>query len=195
MSRVRRMRPLLRDAPLVAVVLDLHRRSSCAGRDVFRKIRQGVREIPILVLDTLVESDTIVLLELGADDYASRPFSGRELLARVRVVVRRSLRSSARDAYAFDDVNVDFRNMQLRREGSMVPLTPQEFKILKFMVQNAERVISRDELLNEVWGCHNSDSRRSVDNDILRVRQKLEVGSGYPVHFRTVHGFGYKFVP
>jgi DNA-binding response OmpR family regulator len=189
------MRPLLRDAPLVAVVLDLHRRSSCAGRDVFRKIRQGVREIPILVLDTLVESDTIVLLELGADDYASRPFSGRELLARVRVVVRRSLRSSARDAYAFDDVNVDFRNMQLRREGSVVPLTPQEFKILKFMVQNAERVISRDELLNEVWGCHNSDSRRSVDNDILRVRQKLEVDSGYPVHFRTVHGFGYKFVP
>ena len=78
-----------------------------------------------------MESDTIVLLELGADDYVSRPFSGRELLARVCVAVRRSLRSSVRDTFAFDDVNVDFRNMQLRREGSMVPLTTQEFKILR----------------------------------------------------------------
>jgi CheY-like chemotaxis protein len=75
---------LLRDASPVAVVLELHRRSSCAGRDVFRKIRQGVREIPIIVLGTLLESDTIVLLELGADDYVSRPFPGREVLARVR---------------------------------------------------------------------------------------------------------------
>ena len=100
-------------------------------------------------------------LRTGADD-ASRPFSGRELLARVRVAVRRSLRTRARDAFAFDDVNVDFRNMQLRREGSVVvPLTPQAFKILKFMVQNAERVISRDELLNEVTSV--SGSHRSAD--------------------------------
>ena len=103
------------------------------------------------------------------------------------------MRTSARDA--FDDVNMDFRNRQLRREGSVVPLTPQEFKILKFMVQNAERVISRDELLNEVWGCHNSDSRRSVDDHILRLRQKLEVDPAHPVRCRTVHGFGYKYVP
>jgi two-component system alkaline phosphatase synthesis response regulator PhoP len=186
---------LLRDAPPVAVVLDLHRRSSSAAWDVFRKIKQVVCETPIIVLGTLLESDTIVLLELGVDDYVSRPFSGRELLARVRVVVRRSLRTRARDAFAFDDVNVDFRNMQLRREGSVVPLTPQEFKILKFMVQNIKRVISRDELLKEVWGCHSSDSRRSVDNYILRLRQKLEVDPAHPVHFRTVRGFGYMFVP
>ena len=186
---------LLRNAPPVAVVLDLHRREKSAGRDVFRKIRQFVPEIPIVVLGTRSESDTILLLELGADDYVSRPFSGRELLARVHVAVRRSLRTSARDAFAFDDVTVDFRTMEVRREGSVVPLTPQEFKILKFMVQNAKRVISRDELLNEVWECHKSDSRRTVDNHILGLRQKLEVDPSHPVHFRTVHGFGYMFVP
>ena len=186
---------LLRNAPPVAVVLDLHRREKSAGRDVFRKIRQFVPEIPIVVLGTRSESDTILLLELGADDYVSRPFSGRELLARVHVAVRRSLRTSARDAFAFDDVTVDFRTMEVRREGRVVPLTPQEFKILKFMVQNAKRVISRDELLNEVWECHKSDSRRTVDNHILGLRQKLEVDPSHPVHFRTVHGFGYMFVP
>jgi two-component system, OmpR family, alkaline phosphatase synthesis response regulator PhoP len=186
---------LLRAAPPVAVVLDLHRGANSAGRDIFRKIRQFVPEIPIVVLGTLSESGTILLLELGADDYVSRPFSGRELLARVRGAVRRSLRTSARETFAFGDVNVDFRNMELRREGAVVPLTPQEFKILKFMVQNAARVISRDELLNEVWGCQKSDSRRTVDNHILRLRQKLEVDPAHPVHFRTVHGFGYKFVP
>lgn len=186
---------LLRNAPPVAVVLDLHRREKSAGREVFRKIRQFVPEIPIVVLGTRSESDTILLLELGADDYVSRPFSGRELLARVHVAVRRSLRSSARDAFAFDDVTVDFRTMEARREGSVVPLTPQEFKILKFMVQNAKRVISRDELLNEVWECHKSDSRRTVDNHILGLRQKLELDPSHPVHFRTVHGFGYMFVP
>ena len=92
-------------------------------------------------------------------------------------------------------MNVDFRNIQLRREGSVVPLTPLECKLLRFMVQDAERVISRDGLFNEVWGCHNSDSRRSVDNYILRLRQKLEVDPAHPVHFRTVRGFGYMFVP
>jgi DNA-binding response OmpR family regulator len=141
---------LLRTAPPVALVLDLHRRASGAGREVFQKVRRFARELPIVVLGTLSEADTILLLELGADDYVSRPFSGRELLARVRVAVRRFLRTSAGDAFAFDDVNVDFRNMELRREGNVVPLTPQEFKMLKFMVQNAERVISRDDLVRPV---------------------------------------------
>lgn len=186
---------LLHAAPPVAVVLDLHRRANSAGRDFFPKIRQFVPEVPILVLGTSSEADTVLLLELGADDCVSSPFSGKELLARVRAAVRRSLRTSARDTFAFDGVTVDFRTMELRREGSTVPLTSQEFKILKFMVQNAQRVISRAELLREVWGCQKSDSRRTVDNHILRLRQKLEVDASHPVHFRTVHGFGYKFVP
>jgi DNA-binding response OmpR family regulator len=199
MSQVRRMRPQALSCfatlpPLQSSWICIEGRAVRDGMSFGRSNKSSARS-QLLVLGTLLESDTIVLLELGADDYVSRPFSGRELLARVRVAVRRSLRSSARDAFAFDDVNVDFRNMQVRREGSVVLLTLQEFKILKFMVQNAERVISRDELLNEVWGRHNSDSRRSVDNYILRLLQKLEVDPAHPVHFRTVHGFGYKFVP
>lgn len=89
---------------------------------------------------------------------------------------------------------VDFRAMEVRRDDRVVPLTHQEFKLLKFMTQNAELVILRDELLREVGGCPKSDSSRSVDNYILRLRQKLELSPSHPVHFRTVHGVGYKFV-
>jgi two-component system, OmpR family, alkaline phosphatase synthesis response regulator PhoP len=85
--------------------------------------------------------------------------------------------------------------MEVRREGNLVQLTSQEFKVLKYMIQNAERVLSREELLNSVWGYHNYPSTRTVDNHILRLRQKLEKDPANPEHFRTVHSAGYKFVP
>jgi len=111
MSRVPRMRPqalrCFATLPPVAVGLDMHRRSSSAGWDVFRKVRQVVREIPIIVLGTLLESDTLLLLEPGADDYVCGPFSGRELLARVRVVVRRSSRTRAKDAFAHPETSAE----------------------------------------------------------------------------------------
>jgi DNA-binding response OmpR family regulator len=90
---------------------------------------------------------------------------------------------------------VDFSKMQVTRQGQAVALTPQEFKILKFMAQTPERVISREELLNEVWGYQSYPTTRTVDNHILKLRQKLETDPANPVHFRTVHGAGYKFVP
>jgi DNA-binding response OmpR family regulator len=96
---------------------------------------------------------------------------------------------------AFDGVAVDFSKMQVTRQGQAVALTPQEFKILKFMAQTPERVISREELLNEVWGYQSYPTTRTVDNHILKLRQKLETDPANPVHFRTVHGAGYKFVP
>ena len=96
---------------------------------------------------------------------------------------------------AFDGISVDFTKMEVIRDGQSIALTAQEFKTLKFMMQNAERVISRDELLNEVWGYQNYPSTRTVDNHILKLRQKLEKDPANPVHFRTVHGMGYKFVP
>jgi DNA-binding response OmpR family regulator len=116
------------------------------------------------------------------------------LLARVRAALRRTSRPPATDRFSFEDIFIDFTKMEVIREGKVTALTAQEFKTLKFMVQNPERVITRDELLNEVWGYHNYPSTRTVDNHILKLRQKLEKDPANPVHFRTVHGVGYKFV-
>src|SRR5437899_1563426 len=177
-----------------AIVLDL-RLPSMSGRDVCREIKQQSPAVPVIVLSAASDvSDKVLLLELGADDYVTKPFSPRELLARVRAALRRTTRTGVGEVFAFDAISVDFTKMEVTRDGQPVGLTAQEFKTLKFMVQNAERVISRDELLNEVWGYQNYPSTRTVDNHILKLRQKLERDPANPVHFRTVHGMGYKFV-
>jgi DNA-binding response OmpR family regulator len=166
-----------------------------SGRDVCREIKQQSPAVPVIVLSAASDvSDKVLLLELGADDYVTKPFSPRELLARVRAALRRTTRTGTGELFAFDGISVDFTKMEVTRDGQPVGLTAQEFKTLKFMVQNAERVISRDELLNEVWGYQNYPSTRTVDNHILKLRQKLERDPANPVHFRTVHGMGYKFV-
>jgi two-component system, OmpR family, alkaline phosphatase synthesis response regulator PhoP len=184
-----------RAAPPALVVLDL-KLPQVTGREVCREIRKIAPALPILVLSaTTDEVDKVLLLELGADDYVTKPFSPKELLARVRVALRRSQRPTVADQYAFDDISVDFLKMELKRAGKVIVMTPQEFKTLKYFVQNPERVIKRDELLNEVWGYENYPSTRTVDNHILRLRQKLEADPENPVHFRTVHGAGYKFLP
>lgn len=177
-----------------AVVLDL-RLPAMSGRDVCREIKQQAPALPIIVLSAASDvSDKVLLLELGADDYVTKPFSPRELLARVRAALRRTVRAGTGEVVAFDGISVDFTKMEVTRDGQLVGLTAQEFKTLKFLVQNPERVISRDELLNEVWGYQNYPSTRTVDNHILKLRQKLEKDPANPVHFRTVHGMGYKFV-
>ena len=178
-----------------AVVLDL-RLPAMSGRDVCREIKLQAPTLPVIVLSAASDvSDKVLLLELGADDYVTKPFSPRELLARVRAALRRSMRSATSDVNSFDGISVDFTKMEVTRDGQTIGLTAQEFKTLKFMMRNAERVISRDELLNEVWGYQNYPSTRTVDNHILKLRQKLEKDPANPVHFRTVHGMGYKFVP
>jgi DNA-binding response OmpR family regulator len=177
-----------------AIVLDL-RLPLMSGRDVCREIKQQAPALPIIVLSAASDvSDKVLLLELGADDYVTKPFSPRELLARVRAALRRTVRKDTSDLVAFDGISVDFSKMEVIRNGEPIVLTAQEFKTLKFLLQNAERVISRDELLNEVWGYQNYPSTRTVDNHILKLRQKLERDPANPVHFRTVHGMGYKFV-
>lgn len=184
-----------RAASPALVVLDL-KLPQVTGREVCREIRKAAPALPIVVLSaTTDEVDKVLLLELGADDYVTKPFSPKELLARVRVALRRSQRSVVPDQYAFADISVDFLKMELKRAGKAVVMTPQEFKMLKYFVQNPERVIKRDELLNEVWGYEHYPSTRTVDNHILRLRQKLEADPENPVHFRTVHGAGYKFLP
>jgi len=177
-----------------AIVLDL-RLPAMSGRDVCREIKQQNPTLPIIVLSAASDvSDKVLLLELGADDYVTKPFSPRELLARVRAALRRTVRVGIGETASFASVSVDFIRMEVTRDGQVVSLTAQEFKTLKFLLQNPERVISRDELLNEVWGYQNYPSTRTVDNHILKLRQKLESDPANPVHFRTVHGMGYKFV-
>jgi DNA-binding response OmpR family regulator len=182
-----------RSTPSV-VVLDL-RLPVMSGREVCQEIKHQAPMVPVIMLSAASDvSDKVLLLELGADDYVTKPFSPRELLARVRAALRRKTRSGASDVTGFDGVAVDFIKMEVTRDGESIGMTAQEFKTLKFLLQNAERVITRDELLNEVWGYQNYPSTRTVDNHILKLRQKLERDPANPAHFRTVHGVGYKFV-
>jgi DNA-binding response OmpR family regulator len=184
-----------RTAPPAAVVLDL-RLPKLSGRDVCREIKERAPSLPVIVLSAASDVvDKVLLLEMGADDYVTKPFSPRELLARVRAAVRRSNRQPSTTSQTFGDVSVDFAKMEVIRAGQLVTLTAQEFKVLKFLIENAERVVSREELLNEVWGYQNYPSTRTVDNHILKLRQKLEKDPAQPIHFRTMHGAGYKFVP
>ena len=186
---------MFRAATPAVLVLDLSL-PGIPGQDVCREISQAAPSLPIVVLSARTEvMDKVLLLELGAHDYVTKPFSPRELLARVRTAMRRSTRTPLTETFTFDDVKIDFTKMELWRNGSLVPLTSQEFKVLRFMIQHAERVLSRAELLNHVWGYRNYPSTRTVDNHILRLRQKLEKNPANPLHFRTVHSTGYKFVP
>ena len=151
--------------------------------------------VPAIVLGASSSvMERILLLELGASDYLVKPFNGKELLARIHVVLRRSQGHDA-EVFAFGEVHADFRKMEVRRQGRLVPLTAMEFKVLKFMIRNADRAIGREELLNEVWGYQNYPTTRTVDNHILRLRQKLEPDPSYPVHFVTIQCVGYRFLP
>jgi DNA-binding response OmpR family regulator len=181
-------------SPPAVIILDL-RLPRLSGSDLCKEVKAQAPALPIVVLSATSDvSDKVLLLELGADDYVTKPFSPRELLARVRAALRHTSRTASLNLISFDGISVDVKKMEVQRDGKVVVLTAQEFKTLQFLVQNADRVISRDELLNEVWGYQNYPSTRTVDNHILKLRQKLERDPASPVHFRTVHGMGYKFV-
>jgi len=178
------------------VILDL-RMPQLRGQDVCRQIRKESEDVSIIIVTGSAEEvDRVLLLELGADDYVTKPFSPKELLARVRAVLRRSRRAALNtERLHFDTVFIDFSKMEVLRDDRPVSLTPQEFKVLKYFSQNPERVISRDQLLSDVWGYNSYPSTRTVDSHILTLRQKLERDPANPSHFITVHNAGYKFVP
>ena len=177
------------------VVLDL-RLPRMSGEDLCRAMKKEAPSVPVIVLSAKTDvADKVMLLEMGADDYVVKPFSPRELLARGRAAIRRSSRVGADDLFSFGDVSLDFRKMEATRGGRPVTLTALEFKILRFFAQNRECVVSRDELLNKVWGYDSYPSSRTVDGHMLNLRQKLEADPASPVHFRTIHGVGYKFIP
>lgn len=183
-----------REQPL-AVVLDLIL-PNISGRELCQTFKSASSETPIIVLSAITDvADKVLLLELGADDYVTKPFSPRELMARVQAAIRRQRKPAAHATYRFGDCEVDFKKMTLRRGERPVVLTAHEFKLLKFFTENAERVLTRDVLLNEVWGYNFYPTTRTVDNQVLKLRQKLEPDPANPKHLLTVYGAGYKFVP
>jgi DNA-binding response OmpR family regulator len=177
------------------VILDLFLPGR-SGQDLCREMKQESPRLPVIVLSAASDVvDKVLLLELGADDYVTKPFSPRELLARIRVAVRRlSQACDEAEVFKFGEIKVNFSAMELQREGKQVPLTAQEFKVLHFFLKNEERAVSRVELLDHVWGYHCYPTTRTVDMHILRLRQKLENDPYEPAHIRTVHGVGYRFV-
>ncbi|HZU08624.1 MAG TPA: response regulator transcription factor [Pseudacidobacterium sp.] len=177
-----------------AVILDLML-PGVSGRELCRAMKQSSPDTPVIVLSAIAEvADKVLLLEIGADDYVTKPFSPRELLARVQAAMRRNKRTRTSPSMHFGEVQVDFARMQVTRSGKRVTLTAHEFKLLRFFLDNPERVLTREELLNDVWGYNFYPTTRTVDNQILKLRQKLETDPANPVHFCTVHGVGYKFV-
>ena len=178
-----------------AVVLDLIL-PQISGRELCQTMKSIAGDTPVIVLSAITEVvDKVLLLELGADDYVTKPFSPRELMARVQAAIRRRRRPTQPAVYRFGDCELDFEKMTARRAGSSVVLTSHEFKLLKFFTENAERVLSRELLLNEVWGYNSYPTTRTVDNQILKLRQKLEPDPAHPQHLLTIYGAGYKFVP
>ena len=189
-----------------AVVLDL-KLPGMSGKELCREFKAIAASVPIVILSANSEvEDKVLLLELGADDYVTKPFSPKELLARVRRAMRRSgasaslttqvpIKTVQHEVLSFGEVRVDFTSMEASRAGQSITLTSQEFKLLKYLAASPGRVVSREELLNEVWGYQNYPSTRTVDNHVLRLRQKLEPDPASPRYLMTMHGAGYKFSP
>ena len=166
------------------------------GEEICRKLRQSGITTPILFLTAKNEEEhRIAGFELGADDYVAKPFSLRELLGRIQAILRRAAGQKHLLAhYHFADVALDFVKMEARKGDQRVVLTTREFAILRLMVSNKGVVISRDRLLNEVWGYDAYPSTRTVDNQIVKLRQKLEDDPENPRFILTIRGTGYKFV-
>ena len=168
-----------------------------SGFDVLKQARERGLRTPVIMLTAKGEEvDRVVGLELGADDYVTKPFSLRELLARVKAVLRRTDGPGDPDTLmALGTLTVDFASYNATRSGENLEMTPKEFEVLRFLWQHRNRTVSRDQLLTNVWGYEEPVSTRTVDNFILRLRQKVEEDPAHPRHIITIHGTGYKLIP
>ena len=166
-----------------------------SGWDVCRELRRKGIDVPVIMLTARgEEADRVRGLELGADDYLAKPFSLRELLARVRAVLRRPGPRRKFEEFAFGDARVRLAERQAFRGGVEVALTRKEFDLLVYLVEHRGEVITRNRLLDEVWGYERFPTTRTVDTHILRLRRKFEVDPDRPAFIQTVHGQGYRFV-
>jgi DNA-binding response OmpR family regulator len=166
------------------------------GLDVCRQLRGKGMDTPIIMLTARgQEIDKVIGLEIGADDYVTKPFSIRELLARVHVQLRRqSKRDPESISFRFGDIELNFARHQAFRKGKPLDLSAREFEIMKYFIEHRGETITRDQLLDEVWGYENFPLTRTVDNHIARLRQKVEENPAEPQHIITVHRIGYKFI-
>ncbi|MGP8330592.1 MAG: response regulator transcription factor, partial [Methanosarcinaceae archaeon] len=168
-----------------------------SGFDVCKELKAAGSDIPIIMLTARgQELDKVRGLELGADDYLTKPFSLRELLARVKAVLRRTMPAPDSSVHLFKvgEVELDFEHYIARKGGVELNLTHKEFDILKYFIQYKGQTVSRSKLLDDVWGYEAFPTSRTVDNHILKLRQKIEPDPANPKHILTVHGIGYKLV-
>ena len=170
-----------------------------SGLDICRTLRQRGIQTPILMLTAKGQVvDKVVGLKLGADDYLVKPFEMAELLARIEALLRRSTAAASATAvgetFKFGDIAVDFRRAEVAKAGQLLELSAREFKLLRYFIEHRGAALSRDELLNEVWGYNAMPSTRTVDVHVAWLRQKLEDNVRHPQYIITVHGLGYKFV-
>ena len=176
------------------ILVDL-RLPGMSGVEICRQLRSDKVQTPIIVLSAVGdEIDKVLLLEIGADDYVTKPFGRRELLARIRAVLRRTTTEAHRVLH-FGDAEVDIERRVAVRKGEEVKLTPAEYNLLVFFLQNTDRPLTRDVILNSVWGYNSFPNTRTVDAHIVKLRQKFEADPAVPRHFLTVHGVGYRFLP
>ncbi len=180
------------------IILDLML-PELSGLEVCKKLRSESNQTPIIMLTAKsTEADKIIGLELGADDYVTKPFSVRELLSRVKALLRRTENKTEKHEgvkkIVFDDVKIDFTKFKAERAGKKLEMSKTEFKILRFFVTRSEEVISREALLDEVWGYEEYPTTRTVDNFIVKLRSKIEKNPKIPAHLITIYGVGYKFV-
>jgi len=178
------------------VVLDLML-PKMGGLEVCRRAREAGITTPILMLTARgEETDRVLGLDLGADDYVTKPFSVRELMARIRAILRRSQpQAPLVDQVSFGDVSVDFLSYEVRRGDEEIAMTRKEFGVLRYLVSRPGEVVTRDQLLDEVWGYGFYPTTRTVDNHVAALRSKLETDPASPQHLVTVHGVGYKWIP
>jgi DNA-binding response OmpR family regulator len=167
-----------------------------SGADICRELRAAGIVAPILVLSSKKEEmDKVLLLEIGADDYVTKPFSVRELMARVKALLRRhtELKKDVEE-YSFGTVYVDFRKQEVTKGKKALSLSAKELEILKYLIIHEGEVVTRERLLNDVWGYETFPTTRTVDNYILALRKKLEDTPSKPKHVLTIHTAGYKFM-
>jgi DNA-binding response OmpR family regulator len=176
------------------ILVDL-RLPGMTGIEICKQLRASQVKTPIIVLSALGdEVDKVLLLEIGADDYIVKPFGTRELMARIRALLRRTSTDSHKVLH-FGEAELDMQRRVVKRRGEDLKLTPSEYNLLTYFVQNPDRPLTRDMILNSVFGYDFFPNTRTVDAHIVKLRQKLEPEPNVPRHFLTVHGIGYRFLP